>query len=183
MMDLAAPPLLRAEISSPLGVVSVLWHTDAIGVRVERVVLPSERPTPASRFPPASCPEVNTLCEQLLGFLSGEDVLFDLSLLALERCSPFQRVVLLAEREVPRGRVTSYGRLAARLGKPYAARAVGRALACNPFPLVIPCHRTIRADGSLGGFGGGLGMKRALLQLEGLTVGADGRVQAPVWAD
>jgi len=54
------------------------------------------------------------------------------------------------------------------LGKPNAARAVGAALAANPFPLIIPCHRVIRADGSLGGYQGGLKMKQALLRIEGV---------------
>jgi methylated-DNA-[protein]-cysteine S-methyltransferase len=152
-------------------------------VRVERIILPNGQPVLSGSLRRATCPEVNALCERLLAFLRGEDVAFDLSLLALERCSPFQRAVLLAESTLPRGRVTTYGRLAARLGLPSAARAVGGALSRNPFPLIIPCHRTIRADGALGGFGGGLELKRALLRLEGVAVSADGRVQAPRWAD
>ena len=62
----------------------------------------------------------------------------------------------------------SYGELARRLGRPRAARAVGQALAANPVPLMVPCHRVIRADGSPGGFGGGLDLKRRLLELEGV---------------
>ncbi|HUT21711.1 MAG TPA: MGMT family protein, partial [Anaerolineae bacterium] len=60
-----------------------------------------------------------------------------------------------------------------------AARAVGNALARNPFPLVIPCHRAIRAGGTLGGYQGGSGMKRALLEIEGVQFSGEGRVVAP----
>ena len=79
----------------------------------------------------------------------------------------FHRQVLETLRQVPRGTVVSYGELARRVGKPGAARAVGRAMGTNPLPILYPCHRVVAQDGSLGGFGGGLPMKRALLELEG----------------
>jgi methylated-DNA-[protein]-cysteine S-methyltransferase len=109
-------------------------------------------------------------------FLTGEPVSFDISLLALDRCSDFQRRVLLAERDIPRGWVSTYGRIASHLGIQGGARAVGNALARNPFPILIPCHRAIRADGRLGGFQGGMAMKRSLLMLEGVSVSEDGLV-------
>ena len=68
---------------------------------------------------------------------------------------------------VPYGEVTTYGALAARIGKPRAARAVGGALNKNPVPIVLPCHRVVGATGSLVGYAGGLERKRTLLQLEG----------------
>ena len=86
------------------------------------------------------------------------------------------RRVLSEDGEIPRGRVMTYGGLAASLGVPGGARAVGNAMAGNPFPLVIPCHRVVRSDGSLGGFGGGLSMKRALLAMEGVRFDPKGRV-------
>lgn len=79
----------------------------------------------------------------------------------------FQRAVWRAAAHIPYGRVRSYQWIAARLGKPQAARAVGHALGANPVPLVIPCHRVIAADASLGGFSCGLQWKRRLLELEG----------------
>lgn len=109
-------------------------------------------------------------------FLEGDRVCFELSLLALEICSRFQRSVLLAEREIPRGWVSTYGKIASRVGVSGGARAVGNALARNPFPIVIPCHRAIRSDGRLGGFRGGLEMKRALLELEGIEFTPTDRV-------
>jgi methylated-DNA-[protein]-cysteine S-methyltransferase len=110
-------------------------------------------------------------------FLRGAAVSFDLDRVALETCGDFQRRVLLAEHRIPRGRVSTYGRIALRLGVPGAARAVGRALARNPFPIIIPCHRAVRADGTLGGYQGGRAMKRALLELEGVAFGETGRVR------
>jgi methylated-DNA-[protein]-cysteine S-methyltransferase len=74
--------------------------------------------------------------------------------------------------------VSTYGRIARHLAIPGGARAVGRALARNPFPIIIPCHRAIRSDGRLGGFQGGPAMKRALLELEGVECSSTGRVSA-----
>ncbi len=101
---------------------------------------------------------------------------FPLNNIALERLYDFQKKVLLLERQIPYGQVSTYGKLAHKLGHPGAARAVGTALARNPFPIIIPCHRTIRSDGSLGGFGGGLKLKRQLLELEGVRFDKKGRV-------
>jgi methylated-DNA-[protein]-cysteine S-methyltransferase len=109
-------------------------------------------------------------------FLEGEAVAFDLGIVALEQCSEFQARVLQAEYGIPRGWVSTYGRIAAHLGIPRGARAVGGALARNPFPIIIPCHRAVRSDGRLGGFQGGLEMKRALLELEGVEISWTGRV-------
>jgi methylated-DNA-[protein]-cysteine S-methyltransferase len=85
------------------------------------------------------------------------------------RCvsSPFRRTVLeTLRREVGPGATTAYGALAARAGFPRAARAVGTAMARNPVPLVVPCHRVLPGSGGIGGYGGGVERKRALLQLE-----------------
>ena len=79
----------------------------------------------------------------------------------------FQRKVWSTLRKIPRGQTRSYAWLAQQVGKPKATRAVGAACGANPIPVVIPCHRVIASDGSLGGFGGGLPIKRRLLQLEG----------------
>lgn len=87
----------------------------------------------------------------------------------LSGTSPFQRLVLEAIRRIPAGAVWTYRQVAEALGKPAASRAVGQALAHNPVPIVIPCHRVIGSDGSLTGYGGGGGIatKRWLLQHEG----------------
>jgi methylated-DNA-[protein]-cysteine S-methyltransferase len=81
------------------------------------------------------------------------------------------REVLAATARVPFGGTATYGEIAERIGNPHAARAVGNALGANPIPVVIPCHRVLRAGGSLGGYGGGPDRKRALLTLEGALSG------------
>ncbi|MBI4787571.1 MAG: MGMT family protein [Chloroflexi bacterium] len=83
---------------------------------------------------------------------------------------PFQRAVLIAISKIPFGETRSYGWVAREIGQPNAARAVGQALHTNPIPIIIPCHRVIASDGSLGGYGGGLPMKAKLLQLEGAAL-------------
>ena len=88
----------------------------------------------------------------------------------------FQQQVLKAEHRIPRGYVSTYGRIARHLGVPGGARAVGNALAKNPFPIVVPCHRALRSDGSIGGFQGGLAMKRQLLAWEGARFSPAGKV-------
>jgi methylated-DNA-[protein]-cysteine S-methyltransferase len=78
----------------------------------------------------------------------------------------FQRLVLTELARVPYGETATYGGLAARIGRPRAARAVGGALNRNPIPIVLPCHRVVGANGKLVGYAGGLARKRALLELE-----------------
>jgi methylated-DNA-[protein]-cysteine S-methyltransferase len=87
----------------------------------------------------------------------------------------FQLTVLETLRKlVGAGATMSYGELAAAAGRPGAARAVGYAMAHNPVPLIVPCHRVLASDGTLGGYGGGLEMKRHLLRIEGVQL-AGGR--------
>jgi methylated-DNA-[protein]-cysteine S-methyltransferase len=86
------------------------------------------------------------------------------------RVAPFHEAVLHELARVPYGQVDTYGHLAAKVGRPNAARAVGTVMNRNPIPIVLPCHRIIGANGSLTGYGGGLDAKRALLELEGATL-------------
>lgn len=84
--------------------------------------------------------------------------------------TPFQLMVWSALREIPPGKVTTYGEIADAIGKPRAARAVGQACGSNNVVLFVPCHRVVAAHGKLGGFGGGLSLKKALLLHEGVRV-------------
>jgi methylated-DNA-[protein]-cysteine S-methyltransferase len=84
----------------------------------------------------------------------------------IDRLPPFTQAVLRLTAKIPYGRVRSYQWLARRLGKPKAARAVGNALARNPIPIFIPCHRIVRRDGAIGNFLLGSGWKKRLLDLE-----------------
>jgi len=89
----------------------------------------------------------------------------------LERVKPFQRRVLVAALAIPRGRVATYQRIAQDIGAPGAARAVGTALAKNPIPVILPCHRVVRADARLGEYsGGGAPLKARILRWEGVPV-------------
>lgn len=110
------------------------------------------------------------LQESIIAYFDGENVDFGTDpAVNLDILSPFDRKVLQTCRKIPAGEITTYGDLAVRVGHPGAARAVGSALAHNPIPLIIPCHRVLRTDGSLGGFSapGGLATKQRLLRHEG----------------
>lgn len=111
---------------------------------------------------------VRAAADQVRSYLAGKSKKIDIPV-DMSGMTEFQRQVLGAVSHVPRGRHITYGELAQRIGRPRAARAVGRALGSNPIPIVIPCHRVLAADGSLGGYSGrgGVRTKRALLQLEG----------------
>jgi methylated-DNA-[protein]-cysteine S-methyltransferase len=102
---------------------------------------------------------------QLDEYFEGERTDFDLRA-DLSPLPDFQRRVLVALQQIRFGEVTTYGKLADRIGAPRAARAVGGALNRNPVPIVVPCHRVVGATGSLVGYAGGLDRKRALLELE-----------------
>ena len=86
--------------------------------------------------------------------------------LDLAGATPFQKTVWAALRKIPRGTTRTYATLAAQIGRPKAARAVGKACGANPIPLLIPCHRVLAAGGKLGGFSAGLAWKRRLLDRE-----------------
>lgn len=101
---------------------------------------------------------------ELEAYFAG--VLNDFSVTLFMPGSAFERRVWTALQQIPFGETTSYGRLAFRLGTPGAARAVGRANGRNRIAIVVPCHRVIQEDGSLGGYGGGLDRKQKLLSLE-----------------
>ena len=112
-------------------------------------------------------------------YFRGERVAFDLPLDL--RGTDFQKAVWRAIYAIPYGRLSSYGRLAAAVGKPRAARAVGNAVGSNQLAVVVPCHRVIRSDGGLGGFGGRPELKRYLLGVEGVLPRVEvGEVERPI---
>lgn len=176
--------LIHTTVPSRFGPLTVAWES-APGGRppVRRIYLPSDPlpPEASATLVPAGPPEppaaVADLIDRLGCYLAGEIVTFDLAPFDLSTCGAFQQRVLRAEFAIPRGEVTTYGLLAAHIGTPRAARAAGSALGRNPFPVVIPCHRAVRGDGTLGGFRGGLPMKRALLEMEGIAFAPNGAVR------
>ena len=113
--------------------------------------------------------------DQLAEYLEGSRSYFTVAV-DLSAAAPFQRSVLEAASEIPFGEVRSYRWIAESIGNAKAVRAVGTALGHNPVPIVVPCHRVLRSDGGIGGYGLGLGLKNRLLSLERETptlVGSD----------
>ncbi|NOU09478.1 MAG: methylated-DNA--[protein]-cysteine S-methyltransferase [Nitrospira sp.] len=106
---------------------------------------------------------------QLLDYLAGKRSTFEVPL-DFSQGTSFQRQVWRTLQRVPYGKLRSYQWIALRVGGPQYARAVGNAVGANPLPIVIPCHRIVAHDASLGGFSGGLPMKRKLLGLEGTLI-------------
>lgn len=109
-------------------------------------------------------PELEEMFEE---YFSGKEVDFSTLAVDLSFLTPFQKAVLVEVRKIKWGEVRSYEEIGELLGGKEKARAVGQALARNPLPIIIPCHRVIRKDGGLGGFSWGLEWKRLLLNLEG----------------
>jgi methylated-DNA-[protein]-cysteine S-methyltransferase len=140
-------------VASPNGIVAILWPDDRpVRAGMTGTPLPGES-------------ELLDLAEaQLAEYFAGERTTFDLPLDL--RGTEFQQAVWEELRTVPYGTTVGYGELAAAIGRPTAARAVGAAVGRNPVSIVVPCHRVIGADGSLTGFAGGLDAKHTLLRLE-----------------
>ncbi len=109
------------------------------------------------------------MTRELEEYARGARRAFDLPL-NWSRLKPFQRAVLETANRIPYGETRTYGWIAREIGKPRASRAVGAALGANPIPIILPCHRVIGSDGGLHGYGGGLPLKRRLLELEGAVV-------------
>ena len=107
----------------------------------------------------------NGLIERLRAYFNGGKIDFP-DKLDLSGATPFQRKVWEATRLIPYGKTRSYNWVAEQIKKPLASRAVGQALAQNPLPIIIPCHRVVATNGKLGGFTGGTEIKRQLLNLE-----------------
>ena len=144
--------------STPFGSVGVIWTGLNDNPKIVRILL-SKRGLPAEDqvsdlYPnsqASSCAEIDDVATAIKGLLEGEEIDFSLDIAELSLCTEFQQLVLRAEHRIPRGRVSTYGLIAEYLGKRRGARAVGNALANNPFPLIVPCHRAIRSDKHLGG--------------------------------
>ncbi|HUC12861.1 MAG TPA: methylated-DNA--[protein]-cysteine S-methyltransferase [Acidimicrobiales bacterium] len=163
-----------ALFDTPIGCCAIAWGPG--GIRAlelpeeteaetrERVCL--RTPGATETAPP---PEIQVVIDAVAGQLGGKDDDLGWVRLDMEGLPPFHRKVYEVARTIPGGSVLTYGEVARRAGAPRAARAVGQALGCNPFPLVVPCHRVVAAGGRLGGFSayGGTSTKERLLAIEG----------------
>ena len=170
-------------LSSTFGPVAILWYVYEGFPKIFRILLSNSEASSTQlvkagfpRSTESSCTEIDIAASQIEAFLTGDDISFSLEIARLDICSEFQNKVLRAEHGIPRGNVSTYQRIAKHVGNPSGARAVGTALANNPFPILIPCHRAIRSDRTLGGYQGGLKMKQRLLEMEGIFLNDRGRV-------
>lgn len=165
-----------ALFDTPIGRCGIAWRGDTIeGVQLPESHAAATRRRLEDRFdgavegtPPAS---VRDAIDRMVASLRGEaDDLVDVHL-DLDALPPFQRKVFEVVRSIPAGETLSYGEVAAAVGSPGAARAVGQALGRNPYPIVIPCHRVLAAGGRIGGFTapGGASTKARMLAAEGVT--------------
>lgn len=169
--------------STPFGPVTILWSVFKGRPGIYRILISkpgfSAKHQLSTLFPvstPVTCPEIDAVADDIEAFLSGKEIQFTFEMVRMDLCSEFQQEVLYAEQGIPRGEVSTYQLIANHLGRPKGARAIGTALAMNPFPIIVPCHRAIRSDRSLGGYQGGLEMKRTLLEMEGIDFDDTGRV-------
>jgi len=169
--------------STPFGSVGIIWTGLYGNPKIIRILLSKPGLSSEDRVSElyqnshaASCTEIDDIATAIKGLLEGEEIEFSLDVTDLSLCSQFQRLVLCVEHQIPRGSVSTYQLIAEYLRKRNGARAVGNALANNPFPLIVPCHRAVRSDRHLGGYQGGIEMKRALLEKEGITFDDAGRV-------
>jgi len=160
--------------ATPVGRCALAWNEQGIiavqlpeaSVAVSRARLQRRFPGARPAAPPLAVRRAIAAIRRLLG--GGRDSLAGIRL-DLSHCSRFHRRVYEVARTIPMGETWTYGKLAARAGRPKAARAVGQAMARNPFPLIVPCHRVTGAQGWAGGFSahGGVGTKFRLLRIEG----------------
>lgn len=167
-----------ARLDTPYGTMQIVAGPDGL-LRIDLPGRPFADPARVAAdagYPPEvreEGPEVVRARRQLEEAFAGRRRRFDLPL--DPRGTPFDREVWAAVADVPHGEVATYGDIARTVGRPTAFRAVGAANGRNPLPIVIPCHRIVGAGGRLTGYGGGLALKEALLEAEGVRV-RSGRV-------
>lgn len=164
-MRVIPPPTAVFKWSTPIGSVSLRWPVG--GKQLVGVALPNDwpeadEPLTLTAKPP---PWVRAIAAAIDASLAGKPVTFDLDVVDFAGFTPFRREVSETVFCIPRGQTLTYAQVAELTGRPLAARAIGQVMARNPFPLLIPCHRVLAANG-LGGFGGGLPLKEKLLALE-----------------
>ena len=164
------------SFESLIGGIAIIWENFNGEDKIVRIILKARIGKHNSQHIPTS---VKRLSEMIKSSLQGEEITFPLEFLYFEGFTEFQKRVLLCQYSIKKGSITTYGKIAESLGKPRATRAVGNALSMNPYPIVIPCHRTVRSNGELGGFRYGQNMKRRLLQMEGIKFTPNGRAIFP----
>lgn len=165
---------------TPFGSIRVSASKD--GVRSIRFGWEGAKPRAPQDQPENAVPaQFAKIAQRLERYFDGDaHALDDIDIDLGDLSNEFQRSVLTTLREmIGPGQTISYGELAAAVGHPGAARAVGTVMATNPVPIIIPCHRVLASDGTLSGYGGGLDMKRELLRMEGAQVKESKQQRSP----
>jgi methylated-DNA-[protein]-cysteine S-methyltransferase len=163
-----------------IGACGIAWgERGLVGAQLPEADEARTRARMRARFPGAAelapPPDVRAAADRITALLRGErDDLRDIAL-DMSGVPPFERRVYEFVRGIAPGATLTYGEVAARIGEPGAARAVGQALGRNPFAPIVPCHRVLAADGRSGGFSaqGGVATKLRMLQIEGARIGAE----------
>ncbi len=159
-----------ATVETPIGWLTVIGSNDKL------VEINWPKPTKEaalaeiSRDMTESKEKLGELVNRLRLYFNGERVDFSDVGVSFDHMGAFEQRVLRETMKIPYGRLTTYGALAVAAGSPRAARAVGNTMRKNPLPIVVPCHRVVHSDGGLGGYAGGLHIKRMLLDLEGASL-------------
>ncbi|MEP6967013.1 MAG: methylated-DNA--[protein]-cysteine S-methyltransferase [Pseudomonadota bacterium] len=163
-----------ALFDTAIGRCGIAWGPRGIaGVQLPEASEADTRARLLRRFPEAQeappPPGVAATLAAMVSLLRGEPAELTEATLDMDDLPPFDRRVYAVARAIPPGETLTYGEIATRLGDPAAARAVGRALGDNPFPIIVPCHRILGAGGKAGGFSahGGVATKARLLSIEG----------------
>jgi methylated-DNA-[protein]-cysteine S-methyltransferase len=175
--------LFYATYASSFNTFTIIWKEMANNLLIQRIFLSDSKTKSEIKARNAfqsikegSSTEIDSIGKKIQEFLNGRAQIFDQRLLDFSVCSLIQKKVLEADAKIPRGWVSTYKRIAIHIDHPNSARVVGNALAKNPFPIFIPCHRAIKSNGELGGFQGGSEMKRKLLEYEGVKITNKGKV-------
>ncbi len=169
--------------SSPIGEIAIIWRKKP-KFQIEEIIISNPNQTASEIVKEKyeseeelhlnkKSKQLNQVLNEINKYFQEKDYKFSLSYLNMDKLKPFQRKVLEAEFKTEKGTVNTYKDIAIEVGSPRAYRAVGTALAKNPFPIIIPCHRTVKADRTIGGFSGfagGLESKKILLELDGLMI-------------
>lgn len=166
-----------AVFETPIGSGGISWNEHGVaGVQMPepdaariRTRLQRRFPQVRESLPP---PHIQQAIDEITALLRGNPTDLSFVHLDMDRVPEFERQVYRLARSIPPGQTLTYGQIAARLGDPLLARDVGQALARNPFPIVVPCHRVVAAGGKLGGFSarGGVATKQRLLAIERANV-------------
>ncbi|WP_372470752.1 methylated-DNA--[protein]-cysteine S-methyltransferase [Saccharothrix luteola] len=161
MSPMPTPVTVHAVVDSPVGELTLVARDGVLA----GLYLPEHRHRPAlETFGARDASPFGEVVAQLEEYFAGRRTRFDLPLSMAG--TPFQRTVWDALKDIPHGETTSYGELAARIGRPTAFRAVGLANGKNPVSIIVPCHRVVGSTGGLTGYGGGIERKRLLLGFE-----------------